>query len=263
MYNAASMLDLTGRLAAVSGGAGKLGAEIVKCLCANGADVLLLDVNPAAGETVAAEAAALGGSCRFVQRDLSDVPAIPGVVDGLEREFGPLRIWVNCAYPRTADWASRLEDTGPESWRANVDMHLNGYCVSAHEVAKRMAQRGAGAIVNIGSIQGQVAPNFRNYDGTDMTSPAAYTAIKGGIAAYSRYLASYFGLQGVRVNTVSPGGIFNNQPASFLEKYNEKTCLGRLAEAREIAPAVAFLASDAASYITGVDLPVDGGLLAL
>ncbi|MBM3566812.1 MAG: SDR family oxidoreductase, partial [Alphaproteobacteria bacterium] len=113
------------------------------------------------------------------------------------------------------------------------------------------------------SIQGQVAPNFRNYDGTSMSSPPAYTAIKGGIAAYSRYLASYFGPRNVRVNTVSPGGILNNQPASFLEKYNEKTCLGRLAAPSEIAPAVAFLASDAASYITGVDLLVDGGLTAL
>ncbi len=263
MNSAASMLDLSGRLAAVSGGAGLLGSEIVKGLCANGADVLVLDVSAASGEAVAAEAGSLGGSCRFLDRDLSDVLAIPGIVDELEREFGPLRIWVNCAYPRTEDWGHKLERVTPESWRANVDMHLNGYCVSAHEVAKRMAGRGGGSIVNIGSIQGLVAPNFRNYDGTDMTSPAAYTAIKGGVAAYSRYLASYFGPQGVRVNTVSPGGIFNNQPASFLERYNEKTCLGRLAEAREIAPAVVFLASDAASYITGVDLPVDGGLTAL
>ena len=256
-------MRLDGRLAAVSGGAGLLGAEIVKCLCARGADVLVLDVAAEHGATVAAEAAGLGGSCRFHRCDLSDVSAIPGIVEELENRFGPLGVWVNCAYPRTDDWSARLEDVTPESWRANVDMHLNSYCVASHEIAKRMAARGGGSIVNIGSIQGQVAPNFRNYDGTDMTSPAAYTAIKGGIAAYSRYLASYFGLRNVRVNTVSPGGIFNNQPTSFLEKYNEKTCLGRLADASEIAPAVTFLASDAASYITGIDLLVDGGLVAL
>ncbi len=257
------LMRLDGRLAAVSGGAGLLGAEIAKCLCAHGADVLVLDVAAERGAAVAEEAAGLGGSCHFEHGDLSDVSAIPGVVETLENRFGPLHVWVNCAYPRTADWGAKLEDVTPESWRANVDMHLNSYCIASHEVAKRMAARGRGSIINIGSIQGQVAPNFRNYDGTDMSSPPAYSAIKGGIAAYSRYLASYFGPRNVRVNTVSPGGIFNNQPASFLEKYNEKTCLGRLAAPSEIAPSVAFLASDAASYITGIDLLVDGGLTAL
>ena len=149
------------------------------------------------------------------------------------------------------------------SWQTNVDMHLNSYCITSHEVAKYMAMRGGGSIINIGSIHGQVAPNFYNYVGTEMTSPPAYTAIKGGIAAYTRYLASYFGQKNVRVNTVSPGGIFNNQPDSFLKSYSEKTCLGRLARPSEIAPAVAFLVSDAASYITGIDLLVDGGLTAL
>lgn len=258
-----SQMRLDGRLAAVSGGAGLLGAEIAKCLCAHGADVLVLDLVTERGTAVAAEASGLGGTCRFSRCDFADVSAIPGIVDGLEETFGPLDVWVNCAYPRTGDWSARLEDVTPESWRANVDMHLNSYCIASHEVAKRMAVRGGGSIINIGSIQGQVAPNFRNYDGTEMSSPPAYTAIKGGIAAYSRYLASYFGTRKVRVNTVSPGGIFNNQPASFLEKYNEKTCLGRLAAPSEIAPAVAFLASDAASYITGIDLLVDGGLTAL
>jgi NAD(P)-dependent dehydrogenase (short-subunit alcohol dehydrogenase family) len=261
--NYSSMMRLDGRRAAVSGGAGLLGAEIVKCLSAHGADVLVLDLATERGELVAVEASGLGGSCRFFRCDLADVSAIPSNMAELEKMFGPLDVWVNCAYPRTGDWGAKLEDVTPESWQANVDMHLNSYCVVSHEVAKRMALRGGGSIINIGSIQGQVAPNFRNYDGTNMSSPPAYTAIKGGIAAYSRYLASYFGPSNVRVNTVSPGGIFNNQPPSFLRKYNEKTCLGRLADPSEIAQSVAFLASDAASYITGIDLLVDGGLTAL
>lgn len=259
----ADCMRLNGRLAAVSGGAGLLGAEIVKCLCAFGAEVVLLDVDAARGKSVARQAAEEGGSCQFDRCDLSAVPAIPGEIARLEASYGPLAIWVNCAYPRTADWNTKLEEITPESWQANVDMHMNSYCISANEVARRMSGRGGGSIISVGSIQGHVAPDFRIYQGTEMTSPAAYTAIKGGIRMYSKYLASYYGRCNVRVNVVSPGGVFNEQAEAFVARYNDKTCLGRLAAPQEIAPAVAFLASDAASYITGADLLVDGGLTAL
>jgi NAD(P)-dependent dehydrogenase (short-subunit alcohol dehydrogenase family) len=254
---------LDSRLVVVAGGAGLIGSEIVKCLCAFGANVVLLDVAADRGEVVAREAAEQGGSCRFYCCDLSDVLTIPAEIARIEDSYGPMDVWVNCAYPRTADWSRKLEDVTLESWRANVDMHMNGYCISASEVARRMAVREGGSIISVGSIQGHVAPDFRIYEGTDMTSPAAYTAIKGGIRMYSKYLASYYGRQNVRVNVVSPGGIFNNQNEAFIIRYNNKTCLGRLALPQEIAPAVAFLASDAASYITGLDLLVDGGLTAL
>src|SRR3989338_8363788 len=108
-----SMMNLGGRLAVVSGGAGLLGAEIAKCLCAHGADVLVLDVAAERGAAVAVEAAGLGGSCRFHRCDLSDVPAIPGIVAELENRFGALHMWVNCAYPRTGDWGAKLEEVTP------------------------------------------------------------------------------------------------------------------------------------------------------
>ena len=170
---------------------------------------------------------------------------------------------MNNAYPRTSDWNNRLEDVGIESWQKNVDMHLNGYCICSNEIARRMASRRNGVIINTGSIQSLVAPEFTIYEGTEMTSPAAYTAIKGGILTYSKYLASYYGSSNIRVNVICPGGIANHQPKRFVDRYCRKTLLRRLATPAEIAPSYVFLASDAAAYITGSVLTVDGGLTAI
>ena len=124
-----------------------------------------------------------------------------------------------------------------------------------------MAKGHGGSIVTMGSIYGSIAPNFEIYDGTDMTTPAAYAAIKGGVSAFTKYLSSYYGLKKVRVNNVLAGGVFNGQEDSFLKRYSALTSLGRLAEPEEIASAVIYLLSDKSSYITGIDLPVDGGYL--
>lgn len=250
--------DFSGKKAVVTGGCGLLGSEIVRCFAAHNATVIIVDTDPARGEELAATVKGI-----FFEWDISKVDQIFRQIDTLESRHGDIDVLVNCAYPRTEDWNRKLEDVSPESWQRNVDMHLNSYCLSSAEIARRMAARGGGTIVNIGSIHCHVAPDFRNYQGTDMTSPAAYTAIKGGIGMFSKYLASYYGRQNVRVNVVSPGGVFNHQPQTFIERYNQKTCLNRLAQPSEIATAVLFMASEAASYVTGADLLVDGGLTAL
>ena len=264
MYeNYKNLMDFSNCLVAVTGGAGLIGSEIVACFCAHGANVILIDTDQQNGIEIAMEASKCGGSCRFHHLDLTEVESIPSKVKELEQSYGEFFAWVNCAYPRTSDWNTLLEGLDPENWTRNINMQLNSYCIISIEIAKRMASRCSGSIVNIGSIQGHVAPDFSIYQGTNMTSPAAYSAIKGGIRMFSKYLASYFGRQNVRVNVVSPGGVVNQQPKKFVERYNEKTCLGRMAESNEVAPAVIFLSSHAASYITGTDLLVDGGLTAL
>jgi NAD(P)-dependent dehydrogenase (short-subunit alcohol dehydrogenase family) len=122
-----------------------------------------------------------------------------------------------------------------------------------------MAKQRGGAIINLASIYGNVAPDFSIYEGTEMTMPVAYSAIKGGIIALTRYIATYYAHYNVRANTVSPGGIFDHQKPSFVERYSKKTPLGRMARPEEIVGAVVYLASDASSYVTGHDLIVDGG----
>lgn len=255
--------DFEGAIVPVLGGGGLLGSAIVEVLALQNAHPVIVDINIDRGEKLVQNIRKQNATASFMFADLSEPDKLVILIKKIEQHYGVSQGWVNSFYPRTDDWNQKLENVPLNSWRKNVDMHLNGTCVCSSEVAQLMAGRGGGAIVNIGSIYGLVAPNFTNYDETEMTSPAAYSAIKGGISAYSKYLASYYGKHNVRVNTVIPGGIFNNQPESFLRRYCEKTALRRLANATEVANAVAFLISDEASYITGVDMPVDGGFLAM
>jgi NAD(P)-dependent dehydrogenase (short-subunit alcohol dehydrogenase family) len=170
---------------------------------------------------------------------------------------------VNNAYPRTKDWGAKFEDIKPESWSQNVDMQMNSYFVFCQEVLKKMDLQSSGSIINIASIYGVVGNDFSVYEGTSMTSAAAYSAIKGGIINFTRFLASYYGKRGIRVNTVSPGGIFDHQNPIFVANYNKKVPMGRMGIPEDIAPSVAFLLSDKAKYITGHNLIVDGGWCAI
>jgi NAD(P)-dependent dehydrogenase (short-subunit alcohol dehydrogenase family) len=166
---------------------------------------------------------------------------------------------VNCAYPRTDDWSAPFEDVSLASWRRNVEMQLDSVFVCCKHALRHMKAQQCGSIVNVGSIYGVVGPDFNVYEGTDLTTPAAYSAIKGGLINFTRYLASLFGPAGVRVNCVSPGGIFNNQPEPFVENYERNVPLQRMGQPEDVAPAVSFLLSDGAAYITGHNLLVDGG----
>ena len=126
-----------------------------------------------------------------------------------------------------------------------------------------MVNRKNGSIVNIGSIYGVVGPDFNVYDNTNLTMPAAYSAIKGGIINFSRYLSSYYGKHNIRVNCISPGGIFNDQESVFVKNYENRVPMKRMGNPEDISPAVSFLLSDESSYITGQNLIIDGGWTAI
>lgn len=251
-----SRFDLCDRTVAITGGRGLIGAAVARAAAEAGARVVVLDVaTRAAANNVP--------NVEYETFDVTDLDDQRNCLSDLERRHGRIAGWVNCAYPRTSDWGTRLENIATESWRANIDMHLNAYCAWSSSVAQLMADQGGGSIVNLASIYGMVGPTLSIYEGTDMTMPPAYAAIKGGIIAYSRYLASYFGPRGVRVNSVSPGGVKDNQPTSFQDRYGARLPLGRMAESDEIAGPIVFLLSDAASYVTGTNLVVDGGWTAV
>lgn len=244
---------LKNKIIVVTGGSGLIGKAIITNIRLNHGILVNLDINVDNNLDK-------GSACCDITQDQSIYDFLRNIMD----KYGRIDGWVNNAYPRTNDWADRFENITPESWRKNVDMQLNSIFVICQQVLEIMKSQENGSIVNIASIYGVVGNDFSIYDRTDgMTSPAAYSAIKGGIINFSRYLASYYGRYNVRINCVSPGGIFNQQHPEFVKNFECKVPLKRMGKPEDIAPAVSFLLSDDASYITGHNLIVDGGWTAI
>jgi NAD(P)-dependent dehydrogenase (short-subunit alcohol dehydrogenase family) len=242
------MDKLKDKIIIVTGGNGLLGKEIIKKLMTEGAICINIDINHNTLNDL---------SC--IQCDITDSNSIDEAIKLIINNFNHIDGLVNNAYPRTKDWGLKFEDIDFHSWQSNIDWQLNSYFYFTQQVSKYMVKQGFGSIVNMASVYGVVGPDFTVYDGTEMTMPAAYSAIKGGIVNFGRYLASYLGPSGVRVNTISPGGIFDNQNSVFVNNYNKKVPMRRMGLPHDISPAVSFLLSDDANYITGHNLIVDGG----
>ena len=241
------MFSIKDKVIVVTGGNGLLGKQMVSTLREQDALVIAADIY---FET-------LGPDDIII--DISDEYSVKNGVAAIVEKYNRIDGWVNNAYPRTKDWGAKFENIHLESWRKNVDMHLNGYFLCCQVALAQMKIQESGSLINMSSIYGLVGPDFTIYEGTDMTTPAAYSAIKGGLNNFTRYLASYFGKYQVRINTVSPGGIFDNQPESFIKNYNRKVPMKRMGSPKDIVSAVYYLLSDESGYITGHNLVVDGG----
>ncbi|MEA4995135.1 MAG: SDR family oxidoreductase [Petrimonas sp.] len=238
----------------LTGASGLIGTETQKHLEKNEAIVISVDIHY--------EHSPQNGHYKYDITQKQDIDILIKEVVGNHKRIDGL---VNLAYPRTKDWGTSFEDIPLKSWQENVDMQLNSLFYICQQVLKIMKKQRKGSIVNIASIYGVVGNDFTLYEEYGGTSPAAYSAIKGGIINFSRYLASYYGKYNIRINCVSPGGILDekNQHPSFIKKYSEKSLLKRLGNPEEIAPAITFLLSDEASFITGHNLMVDGGWTAI
>jgi NAD(P)-dependent dehydrogenase (short-subunit alcohol dehydrogenase family) len=242
------MNSLKNKVIVVTGGNGLLGKAIISHVISWGAVVINAEINI---ETNLNEG--------IVYCDVTSELSVQKCIDVVIKHFGRIDGWVNNAYPRTSDWGKKFEDISLESWRKNVDMQLNSTFTCCQLILKVMKKQQSGSIVNLSSIYGVVGPDFTVYEGTKMTTPAAYSAIKGGIVNFTRYLASYFGPHGVRVNCVSPGGIFDDQNKIFVKNYESKVPMRRMGLPEDIASAICFLLSDHSGYVTGHNLVVDGG----
>ena len=245
------MFLIKDKVIVVTGGQGLLGSQIVHSLRNEGAIVISGDIKTDKEDPYS------------YLIDITQEGSVVQFVNEIVAKYSRIDGWVNNAYPRTSDWGLKMEDVLFESWRTNIDMHLNGYFLCCKVILEQMKKQQKGSVINMSSIYGLVGPDFGVYKGTAMTMPVAYSAIKGGINNLTRYLASYYGPYQIRVNTISPGGIIDNQPESFVQAYNEKVPLRRMGRPIDIVSAVHYLLSDETSYITGHNLIIDGGWTAI
>ncbi len=241
-----------------TGACGLIGSACVEALCSEGARVVAVDINEEGLEKLRQRIP----EGRLIARhdvDLGSQAQVSSFVGQLHEDLGRVDAVVFASYPRTPDWGKKLEQVPQASLEKNVLDHFNHSFLLSQSVAPFMARRGKGALVFFGSIYGLVGPDFSLYEGLEMTMPVAYSFIKGGVSSFVRYLACYFGPQGIRVNALCPGGVFDYQNPTFVQRYVERTPLGRMASPSDLVGPLTFLLSDEAAYVTGVGLAVDGG----
>jgi NAD(P)-dependent dehydrogenase (short-subunit alcohol dehydrogenase family) len=264
--------DLKGRVAVVTGGAGLLGAEFCRALAEAGASVAVVDLNQAAAGKVAADLTGAGGRVRAVPADITSPGSVADLVAATLKEFGRLDILVNSAAldPKFDPAAvakgltpGRFEDYPLELWNAALNVNLTGmFLVTQACVGPMLEQGKKGSIINICSTYGLNGPDQRIYvkDGQRLAyKPVYYTVTKAGVLGFTKYLAAYYMGTEIRVNALTPGGVFNDHDETFTANYSAKTILGRMARKDEMSGALLFLASEASSYMTGGNVVVDGG----
>ena len=256
--NVLDSLKLDGKAVVVTGGAGLYGRQIVSAVAEAGATLFVASRNLKALEELAAEAQGRGLDVTALRLDLADEKSIIALRDSVIERAGRVDVLVNNAVLRPMKgWHDPAE-----TWARSMDVNATGLFLITRAFGESMAEAGSGSIVNIGSTQGIIGPDFWLYEKVGWGAPPDYFFHKGGMLNFTRYVAAHYGPRGVRCNLISPGGFFAGQEREFVERYEQRTFLGRMANDTDLKGAVVFLASDASAYVTGANLMVDGGYTA-
>jgi 2-deoxy-D-gluconate 3-dehydrogenase len=273
MIKIQAKFDLTGRAAIITGGAGLLGAEFCRTLAEAGAAVAVVDLDAEGATRVANSLSEVGYPARAIAADITRPESVSELVGEATSTFGRLDILVNSAAldPKFDPAAAargiapgRFEDYPLDQWQAALQVNLTGMFLVTQACAKPMLEQGKkGSIINICSTYGLNGPDQRIYLDKDGNRPAFkpvyYSVTKAGVLGFTRYLAAYYAGTEIRVNALTPGGVYNEHNETFVQNYSAKAILGRMARKDEMNGALLFLASDASSYMTGANLVVDGG----
>lgn len=263
MKTIAELMSLQGRRAMVTGATGGIGRVIAHTLAELGAELILVDRpgSDYAQLTEELERYSPGTSCS-VDCDLENQSDRAGLIQQVLNDGAGLDVLVNnAAFVGTSDlqgWVTAFEAQSVETWRRALEVNLTAAFDVAKGLSPALRRSGRGSIINIASIYASLGPDYSLYEGTAMGNPAAYAASKGGLVQLTRWLATTLAPD-VRVNAISPGGVFRGQPVNFIRRYEAKTPLKRMATEDDFKGAITYLSSDLSAYVTGINLMVDGG----
>ncbi|WP_342473016.1 SDR family oxidoreductase [Metasolibacillus sp. FSL H7-0170] len=267
-----SLFNLKGKNAIVTGAAGILGNYFCMGLADVGANVAVVDINIEKAELIAAELRqSYGVKAKGIYCNLTSEQSIKEMVETVVNEFGTINILHNNAAGKSSNleaFFAPFEEYELDQWKEIMSTNLDSMFLVAKYVGKVMKEQEiGGSIIQTASIYGVMGPDNRIYEGSyyldrQINTPAIYSASKGGVVALTKYLATYWAKDGIRVNTITPGGVESGQNETFKKNYANRIPLGRMAQAEEMVGALIYLASDASSYVTGQNILIDGGLSA-
>ncbi|MFX4233896.1 oxidoreductase [Aliarcobacter butzleri] len=252
---------LKNKVVVITGGAGLIGKEFVKAVVENNGVAIIADINEEIGLKVKEDLSKElnSSSIDFVKLDITSKESLNTCIDYLDKKYKRIDALVNNAYPRNKNYGKDFFEVEYSDFVENTGLNLGGYFTASQQFAQYFKSQGYGNIVNISSIYGVVAPKFEVYDNTPMTMPVEYAAIKSGLIHLTKYMAKYFKGMNIKVNALSPGGILNNQPEAFLEKYKEQ-CLNKgMLHNSDLKGTLVYLLSDMSKYVNGQNIVVDDG----
>lgn len=245
----------------ITGGAGLIGQEFVKAVVEQEGIAVIADINQETGNQVKEKLISETRTTNidFVQLDITSKDSLQKLISYLSAKYGKIDALVNNAYPRNKNYGRHFFEVEYNDFCENLNMNIGGYFLVSQQVAEYFKKQGYGNIINVSSIYGVIAPKFEIYDDTTMTVPIEYAAIKSALLHLTKYMAKYFKGMNVRVNAISPGGIFDNQPEPFLKAYKEK-CLNKgMLDKSDLQGTLVFLLSDMSACINGQNIVVDDG----
>jgi NAD(P)-dependent dehydrogenase (short-subunit alcohol dehydrogenase family) len=272
MENADKLFSVKGKVIAIIGATGILGRQYTEFLSSEGANLAIGDINKEACIELAGKMKEKYGTDLLAYHiDISDENQIEGFFKELINKFGKLDVLINNVQTKPEGFYAPFESYRKETLSKVLDANLGGSVISSQKACLIFLKQGYGNIINISSTYGNIGADQRLYEGvkniyfpdSPFSSPVSYAITKAGMINLTRYLASYFREKNIRVNCLTPGGVFDNHDDTFVRNYAYRTILGRMADKNEYNGAILFLASDASSYMTGSNLIVDGGWTAI
>lgn len=248
---------LKNNVVAITGGAGLIGTAFSKAIVKNGGKVLIGDISRDRGQDLQEK---LGiENALFVKVNTSDTDSINKFLENGNDHFGKIDSAIHCSYPRSEQWGTKFEELKSAGLKYDLFNQLGGAILFSQQLILFFRKQGYGNLIHVSSIQGVSPPKFEHYQGTLMVSPIEYSAIKSGIISITRYLAKYCKGQNIRVNCISPGGILDNQPKIFLEKYNSICSSKGMMDSQDLNGTIIYLLSSLSKYVNGQNIIIDDG----